>query len=393
MAFTDASSYFPDVSTRPLLHSSSKLRRYSAARFAEGTRRITFSSRVHESLVQLVEPVQTAAVSSPASRTTYLWCISEGTPGTGRLGTPRAAMKAVSGLGGFQLSGVELLDHVAGLLDVVCDHHQVHVVGRDLALREHPAPDPLEQSAPVVGAEEDHREMDDAPRLDQSERFEELIESPESPWKDHESLRVLDEHRLADEEVMKLDAEIDVLVEALFEWKLDIAAHGEAVPLARPPVGGLHDAGSAPGDDGETGAGELGGQLARGAVHGIGFAHSCGAEKRHRRADRRQRIKALDELGLDAEHPPWVGLEEFRCGRAPFEQLAVLGLSLQAAPHHTTGAPPVSLLRHPTLLRGLLYRPARRRSDCPRGHGPANQASAGVPIPTARASPRAAPAR
>jgi len=90
---------FP-TSTRPLLHSSSKLRRYSAARFAEGTRRITFSSRVHESLVQLVEPVQTAAVSSPASRTTYLWCISEGTPGTGRLGTPRAAMKAVSGSGG-----------------------------------------------------------------------------------------------------------------------------------------------------------------------------------------------------------------------------------------------------------------------------------------------------
>ncbi len=42
----------------------------------------TFSSRVQESAVQLVEPVQTA---SP-SRTTYLWCIRSGVPGIDAVG-------------------------------------------------------------------------------------------------------------------------------------------------------------------------------------------------------------------------------------------------------------------------------------------------------------------
>src|SRR6476661_954106 len=42
----------------------------------------TFSSRVHESAVQFVEPVQTQA----ASRTTYLWCIKSGTPGIASVG-------------------------------------------------------------------------------------------------------------------------------------------------------------------------------------------------------------------------------------------------------------------------------------------------------------------
>ena len=42
---------------------------------------MTFSSRVHESLVQLVEPRQDAACGVAASRTTYLWCIRSGTPG------------------------------------------------------------------------------------------------------------------------------------------------------------------------------------------------------------------------------------------------------------------------------------------------------------------------
>ena len=44
---------------------------------------MTFSSRVHESSVQFVDPVQTA----PASRTTYLWCMRSGSPGIGRRGT------------------------------------------------------------------------------------------------------------------------------------------------------------------------------------------------------------------------------------------------------------------------------------------------------------------
>ena len=48
----------------------------------ESTVTMTFSSRVQESAVQFVEPVQTEA----PSRTTYLWCMRSGTPGIAAVG-------------------------------------------------------------------------------------------------------------------------------------------------------------------------------------------------------------------------------------------------------------------------------------------------------------------
>ena len=62
---------------------------------------ITFSSRFQESLVQLVEPVSTER----PSRTTYLWCMRSGTPGTGLTLTPAARSRStnpqsISGGGG-----------------------------------------------------------------------------------------------------------------------------------------------------------------------------------------------------------------------------------------------------------------------------------------------------
>ena len=77
---TDAGSIRPERSTSRRSHSSSKLAAKAAARAADSSVTITFSWRVHESVVQLVEPLSTA---SP-SRTTYLWCIRSGTPGTAR---------------------------------------------------------------------------------------------------------------------------------------------------------------------------------------------------------------------------------------------------------------------------------------------------------------------
>jgi hypothetical protein len=60
--------------------------------------RITFSSRVHESEVQFVEPVQTAVWS----RITYLWCIRSGTPGMPAVGNGSDSIKlgCVCGGGG-----------------------------------------------------------------------------------------------------------------------------------------------------------------------------------------------------------------------------------------------------------------------------------------------------
>src|SRR2546422_9719201 len=93
---TPARSYLPLPSTRPVSQSSAKFFAYSAASAAEGILTMTFSSLVHESFVQFVEPVQTVAASVAASRTMYLWCIRSGTPDTGLVGTPRLLINAGS---------------------------------------------------------------------------------------------------------------------------------------------------------------------------------------------------------------------------------------------------------------------------------------------------------
>jgi hypothetical protein len=63
---------------------------------AERAMTTKFSCNVHESVVQFVEPVHTA---SP-SRTTYLWCIRSGTPGTPQVGNGSASTSSGSVRGG-----------------------------------------------------------------------------------------------------------------------------------------------------------------------------------------------------------------------------------------------------------------------------------------------------
>ena len=68
----------------------------AAASSAERTTVTRFSWSVQESVVQLVDPVQTA---SP-SRTTYLWCIRSGMPGMPAVGNGSASISSGAVLGG-----------------------------------------------------------------------------------------------------------------------------------------------------------------------------------------------------------------------------------------------------------------------------------------------------
>src|SRR5216683_690815 len=79
----------PESATTGFCQSSSKFCVKVAATLGDAIVKITFSSRVHESLVQLADPVRTAADGVPASRTTYLWCMRSGTPGIGLISTPK----------------------------------------------------------------------------------------------------------------------------------------------------------------------------------------------------------------------------------------------------------------------------------------------------------------
>jgi hypothetical protein len=65
---TGGMSNAPLPSTRPRVHSSSKFRAYARTISSEATLTSTFSSRVHESRVQFVEPVHTAARSRTVTR-------------------------------------------------------------------------------------------------------------------------------------------------------------------------------------------------------------------------------------------------------------------------------------------------------------------------------------
>src|SRR5919106_3967234 len=104
---------------------------------------------------------------------------------------------------------------------IVGEREQVDVAGRDLALGDHSLPNPLDHPAPVVGADEHHRELGDLPGLDERERLPELVHGPEAAGEDHEPTRVADEHDLADEEVVELEADVAVGVAALLEGQLD----------------------------------------------------------------------------------------------------------------------------------------------------------------------------
>src|SRR4029079_11135987 len=98
-----------DVSLRPLPEAEtfrffSSCAKSSWNRMAtpvDCTMTIAFSSRVQESSVQFVEPLHTAS----RSRTTYLWCIRSGQPGTPAVSNGRDSINVGSVFGGGGTGG------------------------------------------------------------------------------------------------------------------------------------------------------------------------------------------------------------------------------------------------------------------------------------------------
>src|SRR5690606_13460031 len=171
---------------------------------------------------------------------------------------------------------------------------------------DHGAARPLEEPAPVLGADEDDGEGPDLARLDEGEGLPQLVHRAEAAGQHDEAEGVLDEHRLAGEEVPEVDAEVDPLVHALLEGQLDAEPDGHAARLAGALVRRLHDTGTTAGDDGVARLDEPSADLlAQGVLVGVGLA-AGGAEDADRRPELGQRPEALDELALDPHDPPRV---------------------------------------------------------------------------------------
>ena len=175
------------------------------------------------------------------------------------------------------------------------------------------------------GAEEHDREVADLGGLAQRGGLEQLVERAEPAGEDDERARVAHEHHLAREEVVEVEAEVDVGVLELLVRQLDVEPDRRHARVARAAVAGLHDPRAAAGDDREAGAAERGGRLARLRVHRVVARRARGAEDRDRLADVREALEAGPQLLVDPPQPRrvvelgddrrGVGLEQLLVGR------------------------------------------------------------------------------
>src|SRR6266566_4945147 len=215
---------------------------------------------------------------------------------------------------------------IVGLADD--GHHLVWVVGdadqgelgrADVRPGEHRLLQPGQQAGPVLLADQDDRELGDLAGGDQGQRLEQLVHGAEPAGQHHERLRVLDEDRLAHEEVAELQADVDVFVQPHLTVQRDARAHRDPAGLGSALVGRLHDPRTAAGDHGVARAGQAG----RGALGDVVVVAAPRgprrAEDRDRGTELGQQAEPLHELGLDPQHPPRVGVHPV--GRtAPVEQ-------------------------------------------------------------------------
>jgi len=196
---------------------------------------------------------------------------------------------------------------VTHLLGIVRDGEQVEVVRADVALAEHVVADPVDHLAPVVGAHEDDRELDDLPGLDQRERLEELVHRAEPAREHDEAAGVANEHDLAGEEVVELECDVAVGVGALFEGQLDVEPNRMGARILRPAVGGLHESRATARDDRHAVLADGAGGLARELVVGVVRLRARRAEEAGGRADVGECLETPPKLVADALDPVLVG--------------------------------------------------------------------------------------
>src|SRR5207253_2228803 len=77
--------------------------------------------------------------------------------------------------------------------------------------------------------------------LDEREHFKKFIHGSKSAGQDHESVGVLKEQNLSDEEVLHRDESIKIRIGILLGRQFDIATDGGTARFASPAIGRFHD--------------------------------------------------------------------------------------------------------------------------------------------------------
>lgn len=113
--------------------------------------------------------------------------------------------------------------------------------------------------------------------------------------------------------------------------------------LAAPLLGRLHDAGTTAGDNRHAALGDFTTDRTRRLVERIGLGRAGTAEDGHRRTKLGKRAKAIDKLGLNAQHAPGVGMQPV--GRVLGRQQVGVGVVLRNhGAAHDHGAAAVRLV-------------------------------------------------
>ena len=109
-----------------------------------------------------------------------------------------------------------------------------------------------EQFLPIIGSHDHDREIFDFPGLNQSERFEKLVECAGAAGHHNERVGVLNQQRLAGEEIMHPHTTIEINVGWLLGRQLDRTSDRASAGFFGASVCRFHDARAAASDDRET---------------------------------------------------------------------------------------------------------------------------------------------
>lgn len=138
------------------------------------------------------------------------------------------------------------------------------------------------------------------PRLEQRHGLENLVERPITARQHDKTHRILDQHGLPHEEIVKRQRTIQKSIRPLLVRQRNVAADGGAAGLACAAARGFHAARAAARDDGETPPCELLAELARERIVAMAFAEPRGAEHAYGWSDVMQRAATPYEL---VKHP------------------------------------------------------------------------------------------
>src|SRR6266853_1843089 len=133
-------------------------------------------------------------------------------------------------------------EHGPNLSGIIREEQQACILRHDFFGVQHGVTNPVYQACPELRIVENDGEISDLLRLNEQQRLEEFVHCSKPAWKNDESIRVFDEHRLAHEEVAEVKRDVKVRVWTLLERQLDIAAYGEVASLLRTLIRRLHDA-------------------------------------------------------------------------------------------------------------------------------------------------------